>query len=266
MCHLPAPGAWNMAVDEVLLESASAKTALPALRFFAWEPVCVSIGIAQARSEIDIDALRRRDWDIVRRPTGGRAILHTDEFSYSIMAPPDDPIMHGTLMDSYNRISQALLRGLEKLSLSARADSVYTVPAGSNPKAPVCFEIPSNYEVMVGNKKIMGSAQTRRMTGILQHGSLPLHGDIGRITQILRFPDEASRTGCRERLLEHAVTVQTALGRIVTWEEAASAFAAAFSEVCGLGLRVDELTTAEVSRAQELVTSKYAHDSWTFRL
>ena len=255
-----------MAVDEVLLESAAAKTSPPILRFFAWETACVSIGVAQASADIDTKALRQRNWDIVRRPTGGRAILHADDFSYSLMAPPDDSLMAGTLMDSYNRISQALLCGLGKLSLSARADSVYAVPAGSDPKAPICFEIPSNYEIMVGDKKIMGSAQTRRGSGILQHGSLPLEGDIGRITQVLRYPDEQAHAAGLARLLEHAVDVRTALGYPVSWETVAAAFATAFSEVCGFDLQVDELTPAEVSRAQELVTTKYAHDSWTFRL
>ena len=89
---------------------------------------------------------------------------------------------------------------------------------------PVCFEVPSTYEITVDGKKLVGSAQARRKEGVLQHGSLPLAGDLTRIIQVLAFPDEASRSRAAERLLSRATTVETALGRSVSWEEAARAY------------------------------------------
>jgi len=99
---------------------------------------------------------------------------------------------------------------------------------------PVCFEVPSAYEITIDGKKLVGSAQARRKEGVLQHGSLPLYGDLTRILQVLVYPDEAARTRASERLLQRATTVETALGRKVTWEEAAQAFTKAFKSVFNL--------------------------------
>ena len=152
------------------------------------------------------------------------------------------------------------------LALPARAESSYSLPAGADRKGPVCFEVPSNYEITVAGKKLIGSAQARRKGGVLQHGALPLHGDMGRITAVLRYVDEEAQAEGRRRLLEHAINVQTALNRMVTWEEAANAFTAAFAETCGLELQPGELTPAELARADELVRLKYANPSWTLRV
>jgi len=103
----PAPGAWNMAVDEALLESAGRGESLPTLRLYAWAPPCLSLGQAQPFADVDMARLRARGWQAVRRLTGGRAILHTDELTYSVTAPPDEPRVAGTVLESYNRLAQA---------------------------------------------------------------------------------------------------------------------------------------------------------------
>src|SRR5512134_3886256 len=105
----PSPGAWNMAVDESILEHVGRGEARPTLRLFAWQPACLSLGQAQPHSDVDVTRLRARGWDVVRRPTGGRAILHTDELTYSVIASADEPAMAGTLLESYNRLAQGLL-------------------------------------------------------------------------------------------------------------------------------------------------------------
>ncbi|MCJ7585148.1 MAG: hypothetical protein MUO30_10320, partial [Anaerolineales bacterium] len=127
---------------------------------------------------------------------------------------------------------------------------------------PVCFEVPSSYEITVRGKKIVGSAQARRKDGILQHGSLPLSGDLARITQALAFPDEAARARAAERLLERATTVETALGRIVSWNEAAQAYIAAFRSVLALDLQPGELSPQEKARTGQLVAARYTHPDW----
>jgi lipoate-protein ligase A len=255
-----------MAVDEAVLEAAAAGHSPPTLRLYAWEPACISLGLAQPSGDIDVEALRRHRWEMVRRPTGGRAILHTDELTYAVIAASSEALMRGGVLESYNRIAQALLCALEQLALSARAESSYSLPVGADRKGPVCFEVPSNYEITVAGKKLIGSAQARRKGGVLQHGALPLHGDLGRITAVLRYEDEEAQAEGRRRLLEHAINVQTALNRMVTWEEAANAFTAAFAETCGLELQPGKLTPAEAARADELVRLKYANPSWTLRV
>ena len=260
----PARGAWNMAVDEALLESVGRGASLPVLRLYAWQPPCLSLGYAQPFTDVDLPRLKERGWELVRRPTGGRAILHTDELTYSVIAPPDEPRLAGTLLESYNHLAQALLAALRLLGLPVEMQERSAASQAGNTN-PVCFEAPSTYEITVGGKKLVGSAQARRKEGILQHGSLPLSGDLARITQALVFPDEAARARAAERLLARAATVESVLGRPVAWEEAAQAFTAAFHETLNLDLQRRSLTPDEEARAEELAESKYAQPRWTER-
>ncbi len=262
----PAAGAWNMALDEAILESVVDHQALPTLRLYAWAPPCLSLGQAQPSSDVDLEELTARGWDLVRRPTGGRAILHTDEMTYSVAARLDEPRVAGSILESYRRLSGALLRGLELLHLQARADQEYPLPEGAQQNGAVCFEVPSNYEITVAGKKLIGSAQARRLGGVLQHGSLPLYGDLTRITQVLTYPDPSARETAARRLIAHAATVESFLGRRPTWEEAAEAFRAAFEEALDLKLIRSGPLKAELTRAEELVARKYGNPEWTLRV
>ena len=267
-------GAWNMAIDEAILEAVGRRHVPPTLRLYSWEPPCLSLGYAQPFSDVDLSALGSFGWDLVRRPTGGRAILHTDELTYSVIGPLDEPRLAGSVLDSYRVLSAALLEALHCLGIPAVSlaepgkvtQSVFPGMISGNNKGPVCFEVPSNYEITVAGKKLVGSAQARRKDGILQHGSFPLHGDLARITQALAFPDAISRAQAAHRLQERATTAEKILGHPLDWETAAQAFAEAFSNVLNLELHSGSLTPAEQSRAKELVMTKYASASWTERV
>ena len=256
----PTHGAWNMAVDEAILEAVGRGGSLPTLRLYAWEPACLSLGYAQPLSDVDIPCLQARGWEMVRRPTGGRAVLHIDEITYSAIAPLNEPRVAGTVLDSYNRIAHALVEALRLLGLPVEVEERSGGP-GKSPN-PVCFEVPSTYEITVGGKKLVGSAQARRKEGVLQHGSLPLNGDLTRILQVLAYPDEEARTRAASHLLERATTVETALGRVVSWNEAAQDYIAAFRSVLALDLQPGKLTPEEEVRAGELSASKYSHPDW----
>ena len=251
-----------MAVDEAVLEHIHRGESLPTLRLYAWAPPCLSLGYAQPYSDVDLALLHARGWEVVRRPTGGRAILHTDELTYSVTAPADNPITAGTVLESYSRIARALSCALQDLGLPVEIEehSGAASNAGAN---PVCFEVPSSYEITAAGRKLIGSAQARRREGVLQHGSLPLTGDLSRITQALVFRDDLARKAAAERLLQRAVTVETVLGRLVDWETAAAAFMDAFSRELGLRFEQAGLSTSEAARAAELEEQKYAHPSWT---
>jgi lipoyl(octanoyl) transferase len=261
-----ANGAWNMAVDEAIFEGMRAADALPVLRLYAWNPPCLSLGYAQPASDVDLTALRQRGWDIVRRPTGGRAILHTDELTYAVISPHSEPRLAGGVLESYQRLSAALLAALHYLQVPARSQAEAQVPPGADPKGPVCFEVPSNYEITMNGRKLIGSAQARRKDGVLQHGSLPLYGDLRRITQALVFATEEERDTAAQRLVGRATTVSESLDREISWEAAAGAFVAAFQRTLNLQFVESELTPQESSRAQELVSEKYAHPAWTMRV
>lgn len=255
-----------MAVDEAILEAAGRSEVLPTLRLYAWEPACLSLGYAQTIGDVDQDALALHGWDLVRRPTGGRAILHTDELTYSVIGPQSEPRLAGSVLESYRILAQALLRALHSLDIPAEALAKVAPLSGSDPKGPVCFEVPSNYEITIQGKKLIGSAQARRFGGVLQHGSLPLVGDLRRITLALAFSDEAGRSEAARRLLDRATTAEQILGASLRWEQAAEAVATAFCEALNLELQPLDLTPGEQARAAELVREKYAHPSWTERV
>ena len=263
--HPPSRGTWNMAVDEAILEGVYNGKSQPTLRLYAWQPACLSLGYSQPFSEVDADALSNEGWDVVRRPTGGRAILHTNEITYSVIAPDTDPRVAGSVLDSYLRLSEALLEALRLLGLSPEANEK-TPKKAKGVFNPVCFEVPSNYEITVNGKKLIGSAQARRQGGILQHGALPLYGDLTRIITALKFKDEPARARAKERLLAHATTVENELGTSPDWQQAAKACQQAFQTILNLDLVPGELTSVEKNRANELLEQKYGHTSWTRRI
>ncbi len=252
-----------MAVDEAIAQAIAASAVVPTLRFYAWTPPAVSLGRNQAVAGIDLGRCVARGYDVVRRPTGGRAILHTDEMTYSIVAAPDHPLMQGYVLDSYLRISHGLVAGLRRLGIDAE-EAPGTNRAGPDVSA-ACFEVPSAYEIVAGGRKILGSAQARRAASVLQHGSLPLVGDLTRVVDCLAFDDEAEREALRASLQGHAATVEELLGRVVPYEEAVEAMAAGMVEALGIELVEGELTEQEQAWTCELVRDKYQHDSWTMR-
>lgn len=257
-----------MALDEALLESTAESRSLPTLRLYSWQPACLSLGHAQPFSDVDMQALAAHSWDLVRRPTGGRAILHTDELTYAVTGPQDEPRLSGSVLESYRVLSSALLQALFTLGIPAQAFPKHEgeKTASDGNLNPVCFEVPSNYEITWSGKKLIGSAQARRKAGVLQHGSLPLLGDLKRITQVLVFEDEEARKIAGSRLVERAVTAEQATGKAPTWQDTTQAFISAFEETLNLQLDQQEPSEAEIQRAKELENEKYAHPSWTERI
>ena len=263
----PASGAWNMAVDEAILQAVGKDHIMPTLRLYSWEPACLSIGYAQSIKDADIQRLKHHNWDIVRRLTGGRAILHTDELTYAVVGPLDDPHLSGGVLESYRRLSKALMAALLNLGLPVEALPQPHSPSVNNQvKEPVCFEVPSNYEITTHGKKLVGSAQARKRNGVLQHGSLPLYGDLTRITQVLSFSNEHQRQIASDRLLQRATTIESILDRVVSWEEAAESLITAFNDTLQIKLELTELTSSEIEYAEKLEKEKYAHPSWTERI
>ena len=169
---------------------------------------------------------------MVRRATGGFAILHTDELTYSIATRPDDPRADGAILDAYRKLSQGLLAGLRLLGLAPAMNPV--VPGGVHNASAACFEVPSAYEIVVNDKKLMGSAQARPFGRVLQHGSLPLTGDIARVVPYLAYEREEERAALATHLRERATTISDALGRAVSYDEAAEAMARGFAAALNL--------------------------------
>jgi lipoate-protein ligase A len=254
-----------MALDEAILEAAARKDSSPTLRLYAWSPPCISIGNAQPVSQIDSQKLNDFGWDIVRRSTGGRAILHTDELTYSICAPVDHPHFQGGVLPSYKNISAGLIAALELLGLDVQVHPEVNISEEERAD-PICFELPSSYEITVAGKKLVGSAQLRRRGGVLQHGTLPLEGDIGRISQVLTYSNDIQRQRSMQRVRDRATTVERLLGQPISWDEAARHVRKGFSDALNIQFAPDEPTKAERMRAEQLQAERFEGAEWLERV
>ena len=194
----------------------------------------------------------------MRRPTGGKAILHVDELTYSIVAPEGEPRVTGGIVESYRRLSEGLFRGLERLGVVDLAASSRV--GNDRLEGPVCFEVPSDYEITAGGRKLAGSAQMRARGVVLQHGAVPLHGDITRICAVLAAHPDPARVRAR------ATTVADASRRAVAWDAAADAMAESFAEALNLRFERGALTREEWACAEALRAEKYATETWTGKL
>jgi lipoate-protein ligase A len=256
-----AGGATNMAVDEAILIAMLEGASPPTLRFYAWSPPCLSLGRNQPLADADLAACRAAGVDVVRRPTGGRAILHTDELTYSLTLLQVDPRATGDVVEGYRRLSEGLLAGLRLLEVEA----VQAVGRKSATDAgPVCFEAPSNYEITVAGRKLIGSAQWRAKGSVLQHGSLPLQGDLARIVDCLALSD-AQREVQRPHIRGRAITLEEAKGQIAPFAQVAEVLAEGFAQALNLTLLPGELSAHERALAAELRRSRYAAPGWTAR-
>lgn len=257
-------GQMNMAIDEAIMLAVSEGKASPTVRFYGWEPFCLSIGYAQSMAkEVDLEAVRAAGYDYVRRPTGGRAILHGDELTYSVLAPQSEPRLAGSIVESYRRLSLGLVEGLVLLGVQALQADALT--SKLDEKTAACFDAPSHYEITVNRRKLVGSAQMRRKGMVLQHGSLPLYGDITRIFNYLRLSDDGLRLRLGEDLRERATTLEESLDRPVSFDETAAALAEGLSRCLNLELNPGELSLYERELADTLYQDKYGTERWNFQ-
>ncbi len=252
-----------MARDEAILLAVGAGQMPPTLRLYGWHPACLSLGHGQRVSEADEARLADRGWSLVRRLSGGRAILHVDELTYSLTLPANHPLAAGTVIDSYRRISAALLQAVQHLG--AASETARREITGRGEVKAVCFETPSDYEITANGKKLVGSAQVRQSRAVLQHGTIPLSGDITRICDGLHFADEAAREQAKTSVQSRAITLSNAVGHPVNWEDTAAAIHAAFADMFNIRLIPGAISEAEWTQTEWLRTNRYDKTDWTHR-
>ncbi len=260
-----------MAIDEAILTAHRQGLVPPTVRFYGWSPASLSIGyFQQAEKEIDFEALRERGLGFVRRPTGGRAVLHDRELTYSLVVSANYPGIPGNVTEAYRVLSMGLLLGFRRLGLDAEMACLHQ-PAGKDGRlsTAACFDAPSKYELVVEGRKIAGSAQMRSKGVILQHGSILLELDAGKLFSVLRFPEPADRERMKRLFERKAVAIQTCLTRKnlppATMREVEDAFRAGFSEGLDTDLPESGLTGYETELAGRLAAEKYGSDGWNLK-
>ena len=221
-------GAFNMEFDKNLASQFHDMNDLPIIRLYGWHPYAVSIGHNQSMEDFDLHAISSAHYDIVRRPTGGKAILHAHELTYSVILP----IERMSPRAWYHFIHERLLQGLEFLGVHAELSEgdpnfreLYR-----DPTSIPCFSSSAKYEIQYDGRKLVGSAQRRFGNVILQHGSLLLGPQHRRITDFLAPHAHESKESIENVLQEHTIDAETILGRTVSFAEAAEAVRRGFQE------------------------------------
>ncbi|HCU9193013.1 TPA: lipoate--protein ligase family protein [Staphylococcus aureus] len=259
---------YNMAMDEALLNFVSRGEIDPVIRFYTWNPATLSIGYFQRlQKEIDIDKVKEKGFDLVRRQTGGRGVLHDKELTYSVIVPESHPNMPSTVTEAYRVISQGLLEGFKNLGF----DTYFAVPKTpeerqklKQPRSSVCFDAPSWYELVVEGRKIAGSAQTRQKGVILQHGSILQDIDIDELFDMFIYKNERLKLKMKEAFVEKAVAINDISDEHITISQMEEAFEKGFKKGLNIELKPLELTEAQLAEVEEL-TEKYRSDEWMFR-
>lgn len=278
--------AYNMAMDEAITIAHSEGKVPPTLRFYGWNPPTLSIGYFQkAAVEVDLAAVEQQGMGFVRRPTGGRAVLHDQELTYSIIVAENYPGMPSGVTEAYRVLSEGLLSGFTKLGLHAQMVQLAAASgekrAGANRDgqkheaeamtvtSAACFDAPSWYELVVEGRKVAGSAQMRHKGAVLQHGSVLLELDVEQLFGLLRFPSEAVKLRLQKSFYSKAIAINTLRSELglsgASLDEAEAAFHAGFTEAIGVQFEAAEPTEHEVALAGQLMVEKYANMEWNMR-
>ncbi len=254
-----ADPAWNMAVDEAVFTGYLQEKSPPTLRFYGWSPATVSVGYFQdVEREIKIDGLRLKGYGLVRRNTGGRAVLHDRELTYSVIAGAREALPNN-LMESYLYISRAFANALQGLGVEAELNQ----GAGKHAASGACFESPSWYEITVKGRKLIGSAQFRHKGSFLQHGSILLRFSGADLGAVLQIPDQ-SLTAFTEMLQKKIISLEE-IGVKLEPAELAMKIIESFRVMYGITFEPGELTKFETDLAHLLVREKYATDEWNYQ-
>lgn len=233
-------GAMQMAIDEAILVT-RAKGLIPdTLRFYSWKPACITIGYFQSlEKEINLNKAKEQGIDVVRRYTGGGAVLHDKELTYSIVI--SEKKVSKNIEKSYEEICSFIILGLKKLGINAEFKPIN--------------------DIIVGGKKISGSAQTRKFGFVLQHGTLLIDLDLDKMFSVLKIPDEK----IKDKLISNAkerVTSLKNLGIEISAQEMEKILINSFEEKFNIKLIESELSRDEIKLATKLFKEKYSSQRW----
>jgi len=258
----------NMAIDEALLKGlVEKKSTSPTLRFYTWCPAAVSIGCLQKIPEnFSLTQCRKLGLDAIRRPTGGRIVLHKGDLTYSLVFAENSPDFPQGILPSYKKISQAIRHGLKLLGISSQLCSQQKIN-----RSPFCFSLTAKYEILVNGKKIMGNAQKREKGAVLQQGSIMIDNYRSLISQLFtpHYPLKANMPE-RERKnppgeKEDFISLSEILNSSIPISRIKDALIQGFKEIFTISLTTGSLTDWEKKEAMRLANDKYSSDQWNMK-
>jgi len=233
----------NMAIDRAILVAHSKGLVPPTVRFYTWRPAAISIGYFQRLTEeVDLDACENQGIDYVRRITGGGAVFHEDELTYSIVVSEDHPSIPKHILDSYGIICQALIEGFSILDI----DSEY---------API-------NDIVSNGKKISGNAQTRKMKTVLQHGTILLDVDVDKMFSLLKVPNEKIKDKLITNVKDRVTSLKLITGNPVSFDEVSNAMKKGFEKTFHVTLEPGLLSEDEQSLSKDFIRECFGTDSW----
>jgi lipoyl(octanoyl) transferase len=269
-------GFINMAVDEAIMIAHKNGLVPPTIRFYQWSPPAVSLGYFQdLKKEINVKVCQDIGIDIVRRPTGGKAVLHDQELTYSFIIKENDPLVNDSILETYKKISGGIIRGLSYLGIKAELvplrDKLENNLLGRSDKArihhldfkSICFSVPSQYEVQVEGKKIVGSAQVRKGGVVLQHGSLLIKLEKDKLFSVFNFPSVQIREKLKSKF--KATSLEEILKRKIDFSELSNILPRGFEEEFGVRLVESKLTEPEEKIFKDLLEDKYLTYEWNYK-
>lgn len=257
----PCKAAYNMALDEAIATAVRKDHAPPTLRLYGWNTPSVSIGCFQKINDIDSDYCIEKHIPLVRRPTGGRAILHSNEITYSFSVKTTSGIFSKGLLDSYKKMSKAFCLAFSKIGLTPEVkllkETRHTSLITRHSRSPLCFQLASYGEITIHDKKVIGSAQKRWTDGLLQQGSIPCVIDNDEMAKVFRL-------GSVHKLLGALTGLKEIIPEL-TIDELKNAIRTSFEETFDTRLIPSFPSHEEVSLAEEFEAKKYLSPQWNFQ-
>lgn len=254
-------GAMNMAIDEAIMIAHKEGKVKPTLRFYTWDPACITIGYFQKlEEEIDLDKCSELNVDCVRRITGGRAVLHEDELTYSIIVGEDNELMDSSITKSYKFISEGLVKGLNLCG-------VYTDDLNKGEKisrenlSAACFNAHASYEISINKKKVVGSAQSRKYGIILQHGSIILDFDVNKLFELIKSEDEEKKQRLINFTAKKASGIENEINKKIDIKELEKNITKGVQSHFNIEFVEEDLTNYEYELAKKLY-ERYSSDEY----
>jgi lipoate-protein ligase A len=236
----------NMAIDRAILVSCSNNNAPPTIRFYGWKPSAISIGYFQSlKEEVDLDSCKKLGVDYVRRITGGGAVYHDQELTYSIVISESHPKIPKNIIESYSKICCALMKGLDNLGIESKY-------------------VPIN-DILINGKKISGNAQTRKLNTVLQHGTILIDVDVEKMFSLLKVPNEKIKDKLIADAKERVISIKNVLNKNISFKEISQEMKVGFEKEFKIELIKGKLNEEEKNLTKKFENECFSVRDWNYR-